>query len=77
MLSLSFGGAAEAVLIDAINNGTDFQLIVTATDSTHDLTYSGVGNTFDPGDPNLKITVPEPTALVLLLSGLFALLRRR
>ncbi|MGB0717144.1 MAG: lamin tail domain-containing protein, partial [Phycisphaerae bacterium] len=45
----------SADLINSINNGTDFQIIVAATVAAHDITYSGVGNTFDPGDPTLEI----------------------
>ena len=79
MLVLDLTGA-EAAMISSINSGTDFQLIVATTVDTEDITYSGVGNTFDPGDPNLSIKVrlvPEPSALTLLLLGGLAFLRRR
>ena len=79
-LLLPFTGAAEAALVSAINSGADFQLIVAATDAADDITYSGVGNTFDPGDPLLRITVPEPGVGLMLLLGLgggMTLFRRR
>jgi hypothetical protein len=56
MFTLDFTGAALTALLNSITNGSDFQIIVGATNSTHDITYSGVGNTFDPGDPSLEIT---------------------
>lgn len=61
VFALLFAGAPGVALVNAINTGTDFQIIVAATNATHDLTYSGVGNTFDPGDPNLSITTDSAT----------------
>lgn len=84
VLTLNFGTNVSA-LIDAINNGTDFQILLGATNSTHDITYSGVGNSFDPGDPLLTINatvvpVPEPASATILgavaLAG-FTMRRRR
>lgn len=74
--------AVEADLIAEINAGSDFSLILTATDNADDITFSGVGNTFDPGDPALTITtaaaVPEPgSAIVLSLMALAGVCRRR
>jgi hypothetical protein len=83
VFSLSFTGANEAALIGAINSGADFQLLIGATDTTHDITYSGFGNTFDPGDPALTIdavtaAIPEPTTGVLLgLVAIAGVVRRR
>ena len=75
--SLNFSPGATTSLLSAINSGSDFQILIGATVDTHDITYSGVGNTFDPGDPTLTITVPEPSALSLLFVGLLPFLRRR
>ena len=61
MLTLSLSPGAEAAMVAAINTGTDFQILVTATRATHDITYSGVGNTFDPGDPELTIDADTAT----------------
>ena len=80
VFNLGLGGGIAGAMVSAINSGTDFQIIVAATLSADDITYSGVGNTFDPGEPNLEITanlVPEPATLTVLALGALALLRRR
>ena len=78
--TLNLTPAAETDLISAINAGNEFSLSIHATNVADDITFSGVGNTFDPGDPQLTI-VPEPStyAAVLGLLGLaiVALRRRR
>lgn len=75
--------AAGAGMLAAVNAGTDFQIIIASTASESDITFSGVGNTFDPGDPALSLSVsniPEPTSVGMLgfgLLGLLAVRRRR
>jgi cysteine-rich repeat protein len=60
--ALTFGGGALTELINTINAGADFQIILGVADVADALTYSGVGNTFDPGDPNLAIVATtDPT----------------
>ncbi|MCR9296067.1 MAG: hypothetical protein NXI32_25405 [bacterium] len=67
VIDVNFSGAALTSLVNSINAGTDFQILAGATDASHDLTYSGFGNTFDPGNPTLSINaVPEPGGLMLL-----------
>jgi hypothetical protein len=79
---LSFEGTALADLIAAINNGTDFQIIIAAGTIGTDATYAGVDNNFGLGNPTLNITaagaVPEPASAILLaVFGLAAMVRRR
>lgn len=53
--------------------------MLAAVNDADDITFSGVGNTFDPGDPALSINaVPEPSSLaVLAVAGLAAVRTRR
>ncbi len=82
--SLSLSGMAQTTLLNAINGNSEFSIILGGIDSTVEATHSGVGNTFDPGDPLLRINataVPEPGTVALLavsgLATLFAIRRRR
>lgn len=80
VFTLTFEGSALMDLINSINNGTDFQIIIAAGNQTSDVTYSGVGNNFDPGDPQLSISgsaVPEPTAVISLAMLSLAVVARR
>lgn len=71
----------EAALIGEINASSEFSLLVAAVNNADDITFSGVGNTFDPGDPVLTIqttVVPEPgSMLVLSVAGIGAMITRR
>ena len=55
--ALNLSARSSAAVLAKLNAGEEFSLIILATDSTHDVTYSGLGNTFDPGDPNLTINI--------------------
>lgn len=78
--SINFAAVA-AELVSEINAGSDFTILLAATDNADDVTFSGVGNTFDPGDPALTVTVaavPEPSsAAVLGLIAFAGFCRRR
>ena len=66
MYSLNFA-AVESELISEINAGSDFNILLAATNNAADITFSGVGHGFDPGDPTLSVTVvPEPSAAIFL-----------
>lgn len=54
-------GAVEAALVSRLNTGENFSILLAATTPMAAITYSGKGNTFDPGDPLLKLTVEETT----------------
>lgn len=74
--------AAESAILASINSNVAFSIILIATDPSVEATFSGVGNTFDPGDPNLRIeatVVPEPASYMLLILGGITIwfLRRR
>jgi len=60
VLDLSAAGAA---LVSRLNTGEDFAILLAATTPMAAITYSGKGNTFDPGDPLLKFTVEETTGV--------------
>ena len=80
---LAFEGAALADLINAINNGLDFQIIIAAATLDTDVTYAGVNNHFGLDGPTLGITaepvtIPEPgSAIALTILGLVALGRAK
>jgi endonuclease I len=50
-------------MLAKLNTGEEFSIILAATTSSAAITYSGKGNTFDPGDPELKFTVTETTGV--------------
>ncbi len=55
--------AVAPALVSRLNTGEDFSIILAATTPAAAITYSGKGNTFDPGDPSLKLTVTETTGV--------------
>lgn len=55
--------AAMAAMVSRLNTGEDFAILLAATTPMAAITYSGKGNTFDPGDPLLKLTVEETTGV--------------
>ena len=61
--TLSLSPTANATLAARINTGEDFSLIIAAVNAPDAITFSGKGNTFDPGDPALKLTVNETTGV--------------
>lgn len=79
--TLDFSGV-ESLLVDAINSGSDFSIILTApSGSGTAATYAGIQNNTYPNQIDLSITVvPEPSTYAALLGliGLgFVLYRRR
>ena len=81
---LQFDAAARASLLAELQAGSQFNLLIGAGTADADVTYSGTGNTFDPGDPLLEIgspaAVPEPGTVALIgfaTCGLAGARRRR
>jgi hypothetical protein len=56
-------GSALSAMVSRLNTGEDFSILLAATTPMAAITYSGKGNTFDPGDPLLKLTVEETTGV--------------
>ncbi len=65
--------AVETALIEAINSGEKFHLILAVSDTSGaTVTYSGVGNSFDVGEPTLNLlatTGISPAAVLVNESG--------
>lgn len=61
--TLTLSPTANATLAARINTGEDFSIIIAAVNAPDAITFSGKGNTFDPGDPALKLTVNETTGV--------------
>ena len=59
-LDLSLAGPA---LISRLNTGAEFHIILAAVNAPDAITFSGKGNTFDPGDPSLRLVVQETTGV--------------
>jgi len=83
VLNIGLSGAQEADLISEINAGSEFSIMIVATASDADITFTGFDDNFEPnGQPTLTlgptVAVPEPTALaVLSLFGIAGFTRRR
>ena len=59
-------------MIESINAGEDFHLVIAVPDSSFDVTFSGLNNAFDPGSPQLSISLevePEVVGLDLNADG--------
>lgn len=65
-LDLSVVGAS---LLAEVQNGSDFQIMVAATNDADDITFSGVGNNFDPGDPSLALDVTTASGSIACETG--------
>ncbi len=66
VFNLSPPAAAKTALINAINSGAEFNISIHAVNVADDLTFSGVGNTFDPGAPELSITATLSSVVPVL-----------
>jgi len=51
--------AVEPALLARLNSGAEFNIIMAAVTAPAAITFSGKGNTFDPGDPELKLSVNQ------------------
>ena len=60
--TLSFDAATETALLAELNAESEFSIIIAGTVAGEAITYSGVGNTFDPGDPELDLDVTATAA---------------
>lgn len=50
-------GSEESAVIAKLNSGGEFSLIIAVTNANDDVTFSGLENAFDPGEPMLKLSV--------------------
>ena len=73
--------AINSSLVDEINGGSNFQVIIASPDLNSDIAFSGIDNVRAPGAPTLIIdaVVPEPSSLFLffLAGASFMIARRR
>jgi endonuclease I len=61
--TLTLSPSAISALVSRINTSQDFSIILAAVNAPDAITFSGKANTFDPGDPTLKLTVTETTGV--------------
>ena len=69
VFDLEISEEVEELLAEAINEDKDFQIIIAAPEPDSDITFSGLNNFFDPGNPQLTISLeasdtPDPTCTV-------------
>lgn len=82
-LTIGLTGTQEADLVNEINTGSEFSILIVATATDADITFTAFDDTFEPGGQpfltiNSSTAVPEPTSLaVLTLAGLAGFTRRR
>jgi hypothetical protein len=72
-IPLSFTGDATTGFLNAFNNGATLRLILTADAPSTAATYIGVNNGTDPLLIIDYVPVPEPSTIILLALGVFAL----
>ncbi len=65
--TLDFTGTLGSLLVDAINSGSSFSIILATSDSGAAVTYAGIENNTYPNQIDLSITaIPEPSTYALL-----------
>ena len=55
--TLELSDDVKTKLMDSINDGDDFHIIISTPDPTWDITFSGKDNAWDPGNPQLTISL--------------------
>ncbi|MCC5806120.1 MAG: PEP-CTERM sorting domain-containing protein [Opitutales bacterium] len=79
--TLDFTGTLESLLVDAINSGSSFSIILATSDPGAAVTYAGIENNTYPDQIDLSITaIPEPSTYAMLAGLAVAavlLVRRR
>ncbi len=80
--TLDFTGTLGSLLVDAINSGDPFSIILAVSEAGPAATYAGIENNTYPNQIDLSLTaIPEPSTYALLAGlaavGLILLRRRR
>ena len=78
-LDISLTGSQTTDILAEIAAASEFSIIITATASDADVTFTGFDDSFENGgQPVLTIAVPEPSSVaVIALAGLAGLVRRK